>query len=115
MTQTSTSAANFGLLLVVLVLMLRSVVGELTPRHVPHHLFAREDTNTRCQTNFASNYQGYKTRCEVGSDSNHTCFTHWAGDLTAAEACLDVFSSDVKTRLMIKDDHMKGKLFRLQP
>ncbi|SAM83750.1 related to Mig1 protein [Ustilago bromivora] len=90
MTQASTSAANFGLLLVALVLMLGSVVGELTPRHVPHHLFAREDTNTR-----------------FGSDSNHTCFTHWAGDLTAAEACLYVSSSDVKTRLMIKDDHMK--------
>ncbi|SYW73749.1 related to Mig1 protein, induced during biotrophic phase [Ustilago bromivora] len=69
MTQASTSAANFGLLLVALVLMLGSVVGELTPRHVPHHLFAREDTNTR--------------------------------------SCLYVSSSDVKTRLMIKDDHMK--------
>ncbi|KAJ1034772.1 hypothetical protein NDA13_001026 [Ustilago tritici] len=76
MTQASTSAANFGLLLVALA-------------------------------NFASNYQGYKTRCEVGSDSNHTCFTHWAGDLTAAEACLYVSSWDVKTKLMIKDDHMK--------
>ncbi|SAM84171.1 related to Mig1 protein [Ustilago bromivora] len=34
MTRASTSAANFGLLLVALVLMLHSVVGDLIPRHV---------------------------------------------------------------------------------
>ncbi|KAJ1026525.1 hypothetical protein NDA13_003903 [Ustilago tritici] len=43
MTRASTSAANFGLLLVALVLMLHSVVGELTPKHVRHHLFARQN------------------------------------------------------------------------
>ncbi|SPC62992.1 related to Mig1 protein, induced during biotrophic phase [Ustilago sp. UG-2017b] len=43
----STSAANFGLLLVALVLMLHSVLGELAPRHVRHHLFARGDSSDK--------------------------------------------------------------------
>ncbi|KAJ1019835.1 hypothetical protein NDA13_006058 [Ustilago tritici] len=69
---------------------------------------ARKDTHAQCQANFAFNYPEYKARCEGGNDSNHTCFTHWAGELKGAEACLYVSSSDVKMRLMIKDDHMKG-------
>ncbi|SAM84734.1 related to Mig1 protein [Ustilago bromivora] len=107
MTHASTSAANFGLLLVALVLMLHSVVGELAPRHVRHHLFARQDANTQCQANFASNYHDYKTRCENGSNAQHTCFTHWAGDLTTAIVCTLIDPLDIRKSLMIKDDTMK--------
>ncbi|SAM70717.1 related to Mig1 protein [Ustilago bromivora] len=106
MTRASTSAANSGFLLVALVLMLHSVVGELTPRHARHHLFARNFGDVNCFTKIEPNNMGYKARCEAGSDSKHTCFTHWAGDLTDAEAC-PVQIYDMRKRLMIKDKTMK--------
>ncbi|SAM82266.1 related to Mig1 protein [Ustilago bromivora] len=105
MTRASTSAANFGLLLVALVLMLHPVMGELTSRHIRHHLFAREDSNDKCHTDLVANYQEYKTRCEDNNDPQKTCFTHWAGDLKGSKACLRA-EGDVRKKLMIKDDTM---------
>ena len=76
MTQASTSAANFGLLLVALILMLHSAVGELTPRRVSHHLFARQDISDQCfLTKLAPNNKEYETSCGDKSDSKHPCFT----------------------------------------
>ncbi|SOV04200.1 uncharacterized protein UDID_17026 [Ustilago sp. UG-2017a] len=106
MARASTSAANFGLLLVALVLMLHSVVGELAPRHVRHHLFAREDSYDECHTDLVANYKEYKTLCEDNNDPKKTCFTHWAGDLKDAKACSHKDGS-VREKLMIKDDTMK--------
>ncbi|SPC65898.1 related to Mig1 protein, induced during biotrophic phase [Ustilago sp. UG-2017b] len=40
------------------------------------------------------------------SDSKHTCFTHWAGDLTTAEVCPQLTSLGRK-ELKIKDAAMK--------
>ncbi|SOV02123.1 uncharacterized protein UDID_18963 [Ustilago sp. UG-2017a] len=82
MTQASTSAANFGLLLVALVLMLHSAVGELTPKHVRHHLFARGEIKLY----FTFDDQAYESHCGEGSDPKQPCFTHWAGDLGDAES-----------------------------
>ncbi|UTT91956.1 hypothetical protein NDA17_005081 [Ustilago hordei] len=105
MTRASTSAANFGLLLVALVLMLHSVVGELTPGHVRHHLFAREYGFDKCHTDLVANNIKYKTLCEDNNDPRKTCFSHWAGNLKGAKACFHKDGS-VKEKLMIKDDTM---------
>ncbi|SOV02140.1 uncharacterized protein UDID_18970 [Ustilago sp. UG-2017a] len=86
MTRASTSAANFGLLLVALVLMLHSVVGELTPKHVRHHFFARRETFQGLHYGFTFDDQAYKSYCGEGSDPKQPCFTHWAGDLGDAES-----------------------------
>ncbi|SOV03523.1 uncharacterized protein UDID_18694 [Ustilago sp. UG-2017a] len=94
MTQASTSAANFGLLLVALALILHSVVGGLP-------------LDMHCLPKFAPNYADYKTRCEAGSDIKHTCFTHWAGDLKDAEVCPRIVALHAMSKLMIKDDTMK--------
>ncbi|KAJ1023900.1 hypothetical protein NDA13_004734 [Ustilago tritici] len=107
MTPASTSAANFGLLLVALVLMLHSAVGELTPRHVGHHLFAWQGDSNQCVINLDPNYDNYKTKCKVGNEPNHICFTHWAGDLKGALVCNLVEQLNVKKDLLIKDNHMK--------
>ncbi|KAJ1039910.1 hypothetical protein NDA10_001439 [Ustilago hordei] len=108
MTRASTSAANFGLLLVALVLMLHSVVGEPTSRHVPHHLSPRGDDRYKyCLPKFTPNYADYKARCEAGSDLKHTCFIQWAGDLKNAEVCPYVVPLHPMSKLMIKDDTMK--------
>ncbi|SOV04130.1 uncharacterized protein UDID_19643 [Ustilago sp. UG-2017a] len=107
MTQASTSVANFGLLLVALALILHSVVGGLTPRHVRHHLFARRDNSDECHTDLAPNFTEYEARCGDKSDSKHTCFTHWAGDLTTAEVCPLLTSFDITKELKIKDAAMK--------
>ncbi|KAJ1598854.1 hypothetical protein NDA14_003640 [Ustilago hordei] len=107
MTRASTSAANFGLLLVALLLMIHSVVGELTPRHVRQHLSLRGDyTYEHCLPKFKPNYGGYKARCEAGSDVKHTCFVHWAGNLRDAEVCPHVVPFQAMSKLMIKNDHM---------
>ena len=115
MTQASTSAANFGLLLVALVLMLHSVVGELAPRHVRHHLFARGDSSDKGGTNLVPNFKEYEARCGDKSNPMYPCFTHWAGDLTGVEVRNFTDGTDIGKKLMIKDDTMKGKLFHLQP
>ncbi|SOV01958.1 uncharacterized protein UDID_08252 [Ustilago sp. UG-2017a] len=107
MTRASTCAANFGLLLVALVLMLHSVVGKLIPRH-GSHLFARENSLDQCfLTKLVPNGAKYKERCEVDNLPHHTCFTHWAGDLTAVEARPFLEPLDITKKLMIKDDTMK--------
>ena len=115
MTQASTSAANFGLLLVALVLMLHSVVGELAPRHVRHHLFARGDSSDKGATKLVPNFEEYEARCGDKSNPMHPCFTHWFGDLTGVEVRNLTDGTDIGKKLMIKDAAMKGKLFHLQP
>ena len=115
MTRASTSAANFGLLLVALVLMLHSVVGELIPTQVRHHLSPREYRIDNCVNKLTPENEKYKLRCGPGSDPKHTCFFHWAGDLTSAQACprLEPFGNPDK--ILVRDDSMKSKLFHLQP
>ena len=115
MTQASTSAANFGLLLVALVLMLHSVVGELAPRHVRHHLFARGDSSDKGSTKLVPNFEEYEARCGDKSNPMYPCFTHWYGDLTGVEVANLTDRTDIGKKLMIKDAAMKGKLFHLQP
>ncbi|KAJ1031803.1 hypothetical protein NDA13_002190 [Ustilago tritici] len=107
MTQASTSTANFGLLLVALVLMHHSAVGELTPRHVCHHLFAQPSASDQCADNVDPNYKEYKTHCKVGNEAYHTCFTHWAGDLKDAQVCSLADPLYIKNSLLIKDIHKK--------
>ncbi|KAJ1026081.1 hypothetical protein NDA18_003741 [Ustilago nuda] len=107
MTRASTSAANFGLLLVALVLTLHSVVGELIPRHVSHHLFARQDISEQCAANLAPNLKEYQNKCEVENEPRHPCFTHWAGDLNEALICGLVDQLDVKKSLFFKDEQRK--------
>ncbi|SAM85664.1 related to Mig1 protein, induced during biotrophic phase [Ustilago bromivora] len=107
MTRASTCAANFGLLLVALVLMLHSVVGKLIPRHVSH-LFAREDSIDQCfLTKLVPNEVEYKKRCEGEDHPYHPCFTHWSGDLTAVDARPFLEPFDITKELMIKDNEMK--------
>ncbi|SAM82715.1 related to Mig1 protein [Ustilago bromivora] len=86
--------------------MLHSAVGELIPRHVSHHLFARQDISDQCVVNLASNYNEYKNKCEVGNEAKHPCFTHWAGDLNGALVCGLVDPLNIKKNLLIKNDHM---------
>ncbi|SPC64321.1 related to Mig1 protein, induced during biotrophic phase [Ustilago sp. UG-2017b] len=95
MTRASTSAANFGLLLVALVLMLHSVVSELTP-----NIFTLDD-------------KAYKSHCGEDSDPKHPCFTHWAGDLQNAQRCYSTGKRVDKE--IITNDVMKDKLLHLQP
>ena len=116
MTRASTCAANFGLLLVALVLMLHSVVGKLIPRHDSHRYFAPEDGTDQCfLTKLVPNGAKYKERCEVDNLPHHTCFTHWFGDLTSVQARPFLEPFNITEKLMIKDDAMTGKLFHLQP
>ncbi|SOV02862.1 uncharacterized protein UDID_18053 [Ustilago sp. UG-2017a] len=107
MTRASTSAASFGLLLVALVLMLHSVVGELAPRHVRHDLFARGDSSDKGSTKLVPNFKEYEARCGDKSDLMFPCFTHWAGDLTAVEVRDFTDGTDIGEKLMIKDAAMK--------
>ncbi|SOV02864.1 uncharacterized protein UDID_18055 [Ustilago sp. UG-2017a] len=107
MTRASTSAASFGLLLVALVLMLHSVVGELAPRHVRHDLFARGDSSDKGSTKLVPNFKEYEARCGDKSNPMYPCFTHWTGDLTTAEVSPFTKTSDISKMLMIKDAAMK--------
>ncbi|CCF48982.1 hypothetical protein NDA11_007135 [Ustilago hordei] len=107
MTRASTSAANFGLLLVALVLMLHSVVGELIPTQVRHHLSPREYRIDNCVNKLTPENEKYKLRCGPGSDPKHTCFTHWAGDLTSAQACPRLEPFGIPDKILVRDDSMK--------
>ncbi|KAJ1596412.1 hypothetical protein NDA14_007473 [Ustilago hordei] len=105
MTRASTCAANFGLLLIALVLLLDSVVGKLIPKHVNHHVFARQDSIDQCfLTKLDVNEKGYKDLCEGDKNPTHPCFTHWYGNLHDVDARPFLEPFDITQNLMIKDD-----------
>ncbi|KAJ1580453.1 hypothetical protein NDA11_007106 [Ustilago hordei] len=106
MTRASTSAANFGLLLVALALMLHSVVGEHTPRHVRRHLSFPGKEYEWCFEKLTPAEKDYKKLCEGKSHPKHPCFVHWAGDLTTADVCPHDDPFHQMGRLVIKNNHM---------
>ncbi|KAJ1036282.1 hypothetical protein NDA18_000147 [Ustilago nuda] len=105
MTRASTCAANFGLLLIALVLLLDSVMGKLIPKHVNHLVFAREDNIDQCfLTKLNVDNKGYKDLCEGDKYPYHPCFTHWYGDLYNVDARPFLEPFDITQNLLIKDD-----------
>lgn len=109
MARISASNANFGFLVMALVLMLHPVVAKLTPKPASHRLLARSIPDQCFLTPLKVQSDGYEKRCGDKSDSKHPCFTHWYGDLKSVDARPFLEPLDIAKAIMIKDDNMLGK------